>query len=96
MDLRRVSQSLARLETPKSEAEIALATAMLIESCGGRALVERFTRARREGLTTRGVAEEILAASVPDRPWLVDEARALVRQRFEKQKQFCRELIEEP
>lgn len=95
MDLRRVSQSLARLEAPQSEAEIALSTAMLIESCGARALVERFTRARREGLTARGVAEEILSASAPDRIWLVEEARTLIRQQFEKQQLFCRELIEE-
>lgn len=95
MDLRRVSQSLARLDGPKSEAERALSTAMLIESCGARALVERFTRARREGLTARGVAEEILSASAPDRPWLVEEARTLIRRRFEKQQDFCRELIAE-
>lgn len=95
MDLRRVSQSLARLEEPTSEAEIALATAMLIESCSARALVERFTRARREGLTARGVADEILGSSAPDRPWLVEEARTLIRQQFEKQQNFCREFIVE-
>jgi len=95
MDLRRVAQALARLEAPESEAEIALASALLIESCGLRALVERFSRARREGLTVRGVAEEILGAAPPARPWLTEAARTLIRQRFEKQQAFCREMIEE-
>lgn len=95
LDLRRVAQSLGRLETPESESEIALAAAQLIESCGLRALVERFNRARREGLTVRLVADEVIGAAIPDRPWLTDEARALVRQRFAKQQAVCRDLIEE-
>src|SRR5438477_8273822 len=44
-DLRRTAASIARLDAPMSEAERAVAAAILIDSAGVRGLAERFVRA---------------------------------------------------
>lgn len=92
--LRTVARSVRRLETPLTAQERALAAAVLIDEAGVRGLAERFSRARREGLTISEVAESALRESaVPD--WLEGEARERYAARRESCRAFCRMLLEE-
>ncbi len=48
-ELRATAASIRRLDAPVSDAERAVAAAILIDNAGVRGLAERVTRARREG-----------------------------------------------
>jgi hypothetical protein len=91
-DLRRVAASIRRLDAPATDAERAVAAAVLIDGAGVRGLAERFGRARREGISLLDVAREELAEA-PE--WLSDEARVMFEERRRRRRAFCETLLEE-
>ena len=91
-DLRRTAASIRRLDAPQSEAERAVAAAVLIDGAGVRGLAERFGRARREGSSILDVAREELPP-VPN--WLSDDARTMLEERRAKRAAFCGGVIAE-
>ncbi|HEX7153906.1 MAG TPA: hypothetical protein VF618_20620 [Thermoanaerobaculia bacterium] len=92
--LRRTAASIRRLSEPQSDAERAVAAAVLIDSAGVRGLAERFGRARREGQTLLDVIRESLAeAWVPD--WLPPQARPLLEERHAARREMCRRILDE-
>ena len=93
-ELRRTAASIARLHTPVSDAERAVAAAVLIDDAGVRGLTEHFTRARREGNSLMDVLRAALSdVSVPE--WLPPRAEEWLHQRREARRVFCRRLLEE-
>jgi hypothetical protein len=93
-ELRRAAGSIARLESPVSEAERAVAAAVLIDGAGVRGLTELFTRARREGNSMMDVLRSALSdVVVPD--WLSPRAEGWLHQRREARRELCRRLLEE-
>ena len=93
-DLRRTAASIRRLDDPASDAERAVATAVLVDGSGVRGLAERFASARREGRTLAEVAREALRErEVPE--WLSPDARPELERRREFREAFCRQLLEE-
>lgn len=94
-ELRKVTESLARLELPQSSSEIALAAARIIDGSGVRALVQRTSVARREGSTPDSVVMEVAeeAMVVPD--WMPAKAKAMVSERFAKRLDVCRAILAE-
>ena len=93
-ELRRTAASIRRLESPVTEAERAVAAALLIDDAGVRGLAERFGRARREGNSTMDVLRAALSdVSVPE--WLPEGAEELLHERREARREFCRKLLEE-
>lgn len=94
MELRRTAASIQRLEAPVSEAERAVAAAVLIDEAGVRGLTEHFTRARREGNSLMDVLRAALSdAAVPD--WLPEQAEEWLHRRREARREVCRRLLEE-
>lgn len=93
-ELRQTAASIARLDAPTSDAERAVAAALLIDSAGVRGLAERLARSRREG---QSVADVVRAALADDeRPeWLSAEAAALLEERRVNCREFCRAILEE-
>jgi hypothetical protein len=94
-ELRQVAASIARLDdAPASDAERAVAAAILIDNAGVRGLAERLSRSRREG---QSIADVVRAALADDeRPeWLSAEAAALLEERRAKRREVCREILEE-
>jgi len=93
-ELRRTASSIRRLEHPVTEAERAVAAALLIDDAGLRGLTDRFTRARREGNSTMDILRAALSdVSVPE--WLPDGAEEMLHERRETRREFCRKLLEE-
>lgn len=93
-ELRRTATSIARLHAPVSDAERAVAAAVLIDEAGVRGLTEHFTRARREGMSLMDVLRNALSdVSVPD--WLPERAEEWLHQRREARRAVCRRLLEE-
>jgi hypothetical protein len=93
-ELRRTSASIARLDEPVTEAERAVAAAVLIDAAGVRGLVERFTRARREGSSMMDVVRNALSdVSVPD--WLPPHAEEWLHARRESRREICKRVLEE-
>ncbi|HWW60378.1 MAG TPA: hypothetical protein VN181_03330, partial [Thermoanaerobaculia bacterium] len=93
-ELRATAASIRRLDAPVSDAERAVAAAVLIDNAGVRGLAERFTRARREGQSLLDVVREVLAdAWIPD--WLPEKARPLLEARHEARREMCRRILEE-
>lgn len=93
-DLRRVAASIHRLDAPESDAERALAAAILIDSSGVRGLAQRFAAARREGHSVIDVVREAVADSwIPE--WVPDAARPLLEARLDARTHFCRAILEE-
>ena len=93
-ELRQTSASIQRLDAPESDAERAVAAALLIDGAGVRGLAERLSRARREGQSVSDVVRRALADSEkPD--WLSDAARALLEERRERRREFRRAILEE-
>ena len=93
-ELRQIAASIARLEAPSTDAERAVAAALLIDNAGVRGLAERLARSRREG---QSVADVVRAALADDeRPeWLSAEARAWLEERRAKRRELCRAIMEE-
>ena len=93
-ELRRTAASIARLDAPVSEAERAVAAAVLIDNAGVRGLTELFTRARREGSSLMDVLRAALSdVSLPE--WLPARAEEWLHARREARRVVCRRLLEE-
>jgi hypothetical protein len=71
-ELSQVTSSIRRLETPETDAERAVAAAILIDGAGMRGFAERLGHARREGSSIDDVAREGLAET-PAPEWLTGQ-----------------------
>lgn len=94
-DIRSLIDSINRIEAPESDAERALATALMIESAGARGLAIRLAKARREGLATGDVARAELAESSLPRFPLEDRAVAWLELRQARRLRIAREILDE-
>jgi hypothetical protein len=93
-ELRSTATSIRRLEQPVSDAERAVAAAMLIDRAGVRGLAEHFAGARREGRTIADVARDALRErDLPE--WLNDEGRVELERRRALRDAVCRQLLDE-
>jgi hypothetical protein len=93
-ELRRTAASIRRLENPVTEAERAVAAAILVDSAGVRGLAEQFTRARREGSSQMDVLRNVLSdVWVPE--WLPTAAEEWLHARREARREVCKRLLEE-
>lgn len=93
-ELRRTAASIARLDEPVTDAERAVAAAVLIDRAGVRGLTELFTRARREGSSLMDVLRAALSdVAVPE--WLPGNAEGWLYARREMRRQTCRRILEE-
>lgn len=93
-ELRALSASIKRLDDPQSDAERAVAAAVLIDTGGVRGLAERFARARREGQSMMDVVRDVLADSwIP--AWMPESGRAWLERRHEARREVCRRLLDE-
>jgi len=93
-DLRATAASIRRLEDPSTDAERAVAAALLIDSAGVRGFAERLSRARREGSSVQDVVRNALAETVvPD--WVPSNARAWLAQRYEARREVCQRILAE-
>ncbi|HYH05872.1 MAG TPA: hypothetical protein VEK11_02325 [Thermoanaerobaculia bacterium] len=93
-DLRFTAHSIRRLDEPVTEAERAVAAAVLIDSAGVRGLTELFARARREGNSLMDVLRASLSdVHVPE--WFDARAEAWIAKRREARREVCRRLVEE-
>ena len=94
VELRRTAMSIQRLEEPVTEAERAVAAAVMIDVAGARGLTELFTRARREGNSLMDVLRAALSdVAVPD--WLPPRAEEWLHARREARREVCKRLLEE-
>jgi hypothetical protein len=93
-ELRATAASIRRLGDPITDAERAVAAALLIDSAGVRGLTEHFSRARREGNSLMDVLRAALSeVTVPD--WLPDGAEEWLHQRREARREVCKRVLEE-
>lgn len=93
-ELRATAASIQRLDAPRSDAERAVAAAILIDNAGVRGLAERLGRARREGQSVADVVRLALADSeAPE--WLPKAAVPLLVERRERRREFCRAILAE-
>ena len=92
--LHRVADAIRHLDTPRNDAEEAVAAAVIIDAAGVRGLAERLTRARREGLTVEDVARAGLReVEVPE--WFTAQARVMLLERAEMRRDVCRKILGE-
>lgn len=93
-ELRTVAGSIRRLDEPSSDAERALASAILIDSAGVLGFAERMARARREGSSVSDVVRNAVAdATVPD--WMPETGREWLAKRHEARREVCRRILDE-
>jgi hypothetical protein len=93
-ELRATAASIRRLGDPVTDAERAVAAALLIDSAGVRGLTEHFSRARREGNSLMDVLRAALSeVTVPD--WLPDGAEEWLHKRRESRREVCKRVLEE-
>lgn len=93
-ELRAVAASIRRLDDPSTDAERAVAAALLIDGAGVRGFAERLSRSRREGNSVQDVVRNALAeAIVPD--WVPSSAREWLAKRHEARREFCRRILAE-
>lgn len=93
-ELRRTAMSIARLDSPVTNVERAVAAAILIDNAGVRGLAELLTRSRREGSSLMDVLRAALSdVTVPD--WLPAGAEEWLHARREARREMCRRLLEE-
>jgi len=93
-DLRRTAASIRRLDAPVTDAERAIASAVLIDGAGVRGLTEQFGRARREGNSLMDVLRASLSdVAVPE--WFPQHAEEWLHARREARREVCRTLLEE-
>ena len=93
-ELRQTAASIRRLDSPISDAERAVAAAVLIDNAGVRGLTELFGRARREGNSLMDVLRASLSdVAVPE--WLPPHAEQWLHSRREARREVCRRLLEE-
>jgi hypothetical protein len=97
-ELRQTAASIRRLAisgmAPVTDAERAIAAAVLIDDAGVRGLTEQFGRARREGNSLMDVLRAALSdVTVPE--WLPPQAEEWLHERRESRREVCRKLLEE-
>jgi hypothetical protein len=93
-ELHRTAAAIRRLDEPTTDAERAVAAAMLIDDAGVRGLTDRFTRARREGSSAMDVVRNAVAdVFVPE--WMPPRGEAWLHTRREARREVCRRLLEE-
>lgn len=93
-DLRRVSESISRLDSPVTPAEKALAAAILIDDAGARGLAVRFAHARREGTSADEIAREEMGPSERP-PWLDPLASRWLDSRDATRREVCARVLGE-
>ena len=93
-ELRATAASIRRLGDPASDAERALAAALLIDGGGVRGLAERLSRSRREGSSVLDVVRNALADAI-EPGWLPENARAWLASRYEARREACRRILSE-
>jgi hypothetical protein len=94
VELRRTAASIKRLDAPVTEAERAVAAAILIDGAGVRGLAEHFARARREGASQMDVLRGVLSdVFVPE--WMSEQAEEWLHARREARREVCKRLLEE-
>jgi hypothetical protein len=93
-DLRNVAVSIRRFKEPSSDAERALAAAILIDSAGVRGFAERLSRARREGSSVMDVVRGALADSVVPE-WMPSQGRKWLVNRYEARREVCARILRE-
>src|SRR3954452_23666450 len=93
-ELRATAASIRRLDDPSTDAERAVAAALLIDSAGVRGFAERLSRARREGSSVQDVVRNASAeAVVPD--WVPSNAREWLARRYDARREVCRRILDE-
>ncbi|HEX9460742.1 MAG TPA: hypothetical protein VGA84_16455 [Thermoanaerobaculia bacterium] len=93
-ELRGTAASIRRLDDPSTDAERAVAAALLIDSAGVRGLAERLARSRREGSSVLDVVRHALA-DAEEPAWLPVSARPLLMKRREARRDVCRKILDE-
>jgi len=93
-ELRQTASSIRNLESPSTDAERAVAAALLIDAAGVRGLAERLARSRREGSSVLDVVRNAVA-DVMEPAWLPSSAIPLLRSRRESRREMCRRILEE-
>lgn len=93
-ELRATAASIRRLDDPLTDAERAVAAALLIDSAGVRGLAERLSRSRREGSSVLDVIRNALADAI-EPAWLPENARAWLTSRHEARREMCRRILAE-
>jgi hypothetical protein len=93
-DLRATAASIRRLDDPSTDAERAVASALLIDSAGVRGFAERLSRSRREGSSVQDVVRNALAESVVP-AWVPESAREWLAARYEARREVCRRILKE-
>lgn len=93
-ELRAAAASIRRLDDPSSDAERAVAAALLIDAAGVRGLAERLSRSRREGSSVQDVVRNALAETIAP-AWLPETARAWLSARHEARRDACRRILAE-
>jgi hypothetical protein len=91
-ELRRTAMSIRRLDSPESDAERAIASAILIDGAGARGLAERLSRSRREGQT---IIDVVRTEPIAPPEWMGETAREWLAKRSEARAEFCRAIVEE-
>ncbi|HEV7570456.1 MAG TPA: hypothetical protein VGQ21_03065 [Thermoanaerobaculia bacterium] len=93
-DLRATAASIRRLDNPSTDAERAVAAALLIDSAGVRGFAERLSRSRREGSSVQDVVRNALADLVVP-SWVSCIAREWLARRHEARRDVCRRILAE-
>ncbi|HUP61266.1 MAG TPA: hypothetical protein VNA69_12685 [Thermoanaerobaculia bacterium] len=93
-ELLATAASIRRIDDPVTDAERAIAAAVMIDSAGVRGLTEQFARARREGNSLMDVVRAAMSdVAAPE--WLSPQAVEWLHVRREARREVCRKLFEE-
>jgi len=92
--LRAVAASIRHLDDPSTDAERAVAAALLIDGAGVRGFAERLSRSRREGSSVQDVVRNALAEAIVP-AWVPETARAWLFARHEARRDACRQILGE-
>ena len=93
-ELRATASSIRGLDQPSTDAERAVAAALLIDASGVRGLAERLARSRREGSSVLDVVRHALA-DTEEPAWLPAAARPMLASRRESRREVCRRILDE-
>jgi hypothetical protein len=93
-ELRELAGSIRRLDDPSSDAERALAAAIVIDSAGVRGFASRLSRARREGSSIMDVVRDTLADTVVPE-WMPAVGRKWLAARHEARREVCARILRE-
>ncbi len=93
-ELRAVAASIRQLDDPSTDAQRAVAAALLIDGAGVRGFAERLSRSRREGSSVQDVVRNTLADAVVP-AWVPENARSWLARRYEARREACRRILAE-